>query len=197
MLQHANSQSNLEVQFFSVRLHAVHDVLSRARASAHYLCAAELICQSCFENFFSHEKMCDFFFPIKPLKMYTIESVWNVLIINLYYYGHRCSSADLGCHHCLFESLLPFNLRTLDVNAASSSLGVVSVFSVDPRDGRDVVRIPAAQWQFVKHWKTSNPSDTEQPHLPRSGSRQALVFLPLEAVNFSECSSPRPHDHVH
>lgn len=70
------------------------------------------------------------------------------------------------------------SILTSDISAASSSssLDVVSVFSANPRDGSDAVGIPAAQWQFVKHRKTSDPSDTKQPHSPRSKSLRVLVF---------------------
>lgn len=91
-------------------------------------------------------------------------------------------------------------ILTSDISAASSSssLDVVSVFSAKPRDGSDAVGIPAAQWQFAKHRKTSDPSPTPNSRVRHVQSHfESSFFPPLEALNFSEVSSPRPHDQMH
>lgn len=44
MLGHANSQSNLEVGFYSMRLHAVHETLSRARTCTLAMCCRVDLC---------------------------------------------------------------------------------------------------------------------------------------------------------
>lgn len=114
-------------------------------------------------------------------------SLWDLLIINLNYwtqtlFGRPWLSPLLVWVTASFlrpPTSRPFWPRTSTQHlppACCRSLDVVSVFSVNPRDGSDAVRIPAAQRQFVKHRKTSDTSDTKQPHSPRSKSLQSPRF---------------------
>lgn len=141
--------------------------------------------------------------------MCTNVSLWDLWIINLYYW-----TQTLVCRPWLSPLLLwvtasflppptsrPFWPRTSTQHlppASCRSLDVVSVFSANPRDGSDAVGIPAAQWQFVKHRKSSDPSPTPNSRIRHVQSHfESSFFPPLEAPNFSEASSPRPHDQMH
>lgn len=148
--------------------------------------------------------------------MCTNVSLWDLSIINLYYW-----TQTLVCRPWLSPLLVwvtatflrpptsrPFWPRTSTQHlppASCRSLDVVSVFSANPRDGSDAVGIPAAQRQFVKHRKTSDPSPTHQTAAsapfkvtpsPRFSRRSRLRTSArcLHRVHMTRCTESLPCD---